>query len=195
MRYRWMFPEGGTRETVLPTHSGSSSRTANEGARCDHRTEQPTPGRNTPGSPSGRTDGPGQGVVLRSAGGTPVGVPARGPRPEDVGLQVPAGRFGRGRPPRRRRCARPERRDRSGRAARGAPARRGGVRTHPYRFEVQRRHVFEPAVDGPVPERWSSAEEDDGVGEPIRFECFWVPLSAAHVWRSGQGALIGRLFD
>ena len=29
--------------------------------------------------------------------------------------------------------------------------------------------------------------------EPIRFECFWIPLAAGHVLQSGQGALLGRL--
>ena len=64
----------------------------------------------------------------------------------------------------------------------------------PYRFEFQRRHVFQLAVEGPVPERWTSVEEHDGEGEPTRFECFWISLAAGHVLQSGQGALLGRLF-
>ncbi|MFI0218258.1 hypothetical protein [Streptomyces lydicus] len=31
--------------------------------------------------------------------------------------------------------------------------------------------------------------------EPTHFECFWVPLEAAHILQSGQGALLGRLYD
>jgi hypothetical protein len=37
-------------------------------------------------------------------------------------------------------------------------------------------------------------EDHDGEQEPTRFECFWIPLSAAHVLQSGQDALLGRLF-
>ncbi|MEU8708651.1 NUDIX domain-containing protein [Streptomyces sp. NPDC048565] len=65
----------------------------------------------------------------------------------------------------------------------------------PYRFELQRRHVFHLELTEPTPERWDSQEDHDGVGEPTRFECFWIPLEAAHVLQSGQGALLGRLFD
>lgn len=73
-----------------------------------------------------------------------------------------------------------------------------GVTTYdlmPYRDELQRRHVFHLAVDGPVPERWACAEEHDGHGPPTRLECFWVPLRHGHVLQAGQGALLGRLFD
>ncbi|WP_217231401.1 NUDIX hydrolase [Streptomyces anulatus] len=65
----------------------------------------------------------------------------------------------------------------------------------PYRFELQRRHVFHLELTEPTPERWASQEDHDGVGEPTRFECFWIPLEAAHVLQSGQGALLGRLYD
>ncbi|MEU3553328.1 hypothetical protein [Streptomyces fragilis] len=37
-------------------------------------------------------------------------------------------------------------------------------------------------------------EDHDGEQEPTRFECFWIPLEAAHIPQSGQGALLGRLF-
>ncbi|MBS2963513.1 NUDIX domain-containing protein [Actinocrinis puniceicyclus] len=65
----------------------------------------------------------------------------------------------------------------------------------PYRFEIQHRHVFhlEPAEE--TPERWASREEHDGQQEPTHFECFWIPLEAAHILQSGQGALLGRLYD
>ncbi|MFD4258694.1 NUDIX domain-containing protein [Streptomyces sp. NPDC058534] len=65
----------------------------------------------------------------------------------------------------------------------------------PYRFEVQRRHVFQLELTEPTPERWDSQEDHDGEQEPTRFECFWIPLEAAHVLQSGQGALLGRLYD
>ncbi|MGI5521844.1 NUDIX hydrolase [Micromonospora sp. CA-259024] len=65
----------------------------------------------------------------------------------------------------------------------------------PLRFEIQRRHVFELALHESTPERWASQENHDGEQEPTQFECFWIPLRAAHILQSGQGALVGRLFD
>ncbi len=66
----------------------------------------------------------------------------------------------------------------------------------PERFEIQHRHVYLMGIDGPVPERWSSSENDPEGGGPVeRFECFWIPLADAHVLQSGQGALLGRLWD
>lgn len=65
----------------------------------------------------------------------------------------------------------------------------------PYRFEIQRRHVFQLELLGEAPERWASQEDHDGHGQPTRFECFWIPLEAAHVLQSGQGALLGNLYE
>ncbi|RAY15005.1 NUDIX hydrolase [Actinomadura craniellae] len=65
----------------------------------------------------------------------------------------------------------------------------------PYRYEIQRRHVFHLEPTEPTPERWASQELHDGEQEPTNFECFWVPLEAAHILQSGQGALLGRLYD
>ena len=65
----------------------------------------------------------------------------------------------------------------------------------PHRAELQRRHVFQLALRGPAPERWLSNEAHDGAQPPTRFECFWIPLAAGHVLQSGQGALLGRLYD
>lgn len=65
----------------------------------------------------------------------------------------------------------------------------------PYRFEIQRRHVFHLELAGPSPQRWTSQENHDGEQEPTYFECFWIPLEAAHILQSGQGALLGRLYD
>lgn len=65
----------------------------------------------------------------------------------------------------------------------------------PYRFEIQQRHVFHLELTEPTPERWMSQEDHDGEQAPTRFECFWIPLEAAHILQSGQGALLGRLYD
>ncbi|MET7712311.1 NUDIX domain-containing protein [Streptomyces sp. NPDC005407] len=65
----------------------------------------------------------------------------------------------------------------------------------PYRFEIQHRHVFHLELTEPTPERWMSQEDHDGEQEPTHFECFWIPLEAAHILQSGQGALLGRLSD
>lgn len=65
----------------------------------------------------------------------------------------------------------------------------------PYRFEIHHRHVFQLELDEPTPARWASQELHDGEQEPTNFECFWIPLEAAHVLQAGQGALIGALYD
>ena len=65
----------------------------------------------------------------------------------------------------------------------------------PYRFEIQTRHVFHLELAEDTPERWQSQEDHDGEQQPTHFECFWMPLEAAHILQSGQGALLGRLYD
>ncbi|MEV7986850.1 NUDIX domain-containing protein [Micromonospora sp. NPDC085948] len=65
----------------------------------------------------------------------------------------------------------------------------------PLRFEIQRRHIFLMELLEPTPLRWSSQEDHDGTQPPTPFECFWVPLTAGHILQSGQGALLGRIFD
>ncbi|MFC4012672.1 NUDIX domain-containing protein [Nonomuraea purpurea] len=114
---------------------------------------------------------------------------------EEVGIQVPAGTVKAGEEPGA--AALREAREETGLSA-FRIVRELGVAEYdisPYRFEVQRRHFFQLAVDQETPERWASSEDQDGVGEPIRFECFWIPLEHAHVLQSGQGALVARLFD
>jgi 8-oxo-dGTP pyrophosphatase MutT (NUDIX family) len=65
----------------------------------------------------------------------------------------------------------------------------------PYRYEIQHRHVFHLDLLEETPERWASQEDHDGQGGPTHFECFWIPLEAAHILQSGQGALLGRLHE
>ncbi len=65
-----------------------------------------------------------------------------------------------------------------------------------YSDAVHARHYFHLAIDADeLPERWEAFEDSDGVGEPIRFELYWVPLGNAHVIGAGQGALLGRVAD
>ncbi|MEV4753659.1 NUDIX domain-containing protein [Micromonospora sp. NPDC049559] len=114
---------------------------------------------------------------------------------EEVGIQVPAGSVRVGETPED--AALREAREETGLKHFKLVRKLGEVEydISPHRFEIQRRHVFHLEPTEPTPERWPSQEDHDGEQEPTRFECFWVPLEAAHILQSGQGALLGRLFD
>ncbi|MFG3437787.1 NUDIX domain-containing protein [Nonomuraea sp. NPDC047897] len=114
---------------------------------------------------------------------------------EEVGIQVPAGTVQAGEDPA---CAAVrEAREETGLSALTV-IRKLGVADYditPYRPEVQRRHFFRLELHQATPERWTSQENHHGNAEPIRFECFWIPLAHGHVLQSGQGALLARLLD
>ncbi|WP_326681652.1 NUDIX hydrolase [Streptomyces sp. NBC_01237] len=112
---------------------------------------------------------------------------------EEVGIQVPAGSIRLAERPEA--AALREAREETGLSDFKIVRKLGETRydISPYRAEIQRRHVFHLELTEPTPERWASQEGHEGVGEPTRFECFWIPLEAAHVLQSGQGALLGRL--
>lgn len=114
---------------------------------------------------------------------------------EEVGIQVPAGSIREGETPEA--AALREAREETGLKDFKIVRKLGETEydISPYRFEIQRRHVFHLEVTEPTPDRWSSQEDHDGEQEPTHFECFWVPLEAAHILQSGQGALLGRLYD
>ncbi|MBG0818389.1 NUDIX domain-containing protein [Planomonospora sp. ID82291] len=114
---------------------------------------------------------------------------------EEVGIQVPAGSIRAGETPEA--AALREAGEETG-LKDFTIVRKLGEATYdmsPYRFEIQRRHVFRLEVTEPTAERWASQEDHDGEQEPTHFECFWIPLEAAHILQSGQGALLGRLYD
>lgn len=114
---------------------------------------------------------------------------------EEVGIQVPAGTIRSDETPEQ--AALREAREETGLDG-FTIVRKLGVTEYditPYRCEIQRRHVFQLALDGEAPERWTSQETHDGAHSPTRLECFWIALRQAHVLQSGQGALIGRLYD
>ncbi|MFI1182515.1 NUDIX domain-containing protein [Streptomyces sp. NPDC020799] len=114
---------------------------------------------------------------------------------EEVGIQVPAGSIREGEMPEV--AALREAREETGLKDFKIVRKLGETEydISPYRFELQRRHVFHLELTEPTPDRWMSQEDHDGEQGPTRFECFWIPLEAAHILQSGQGALLGRLYD
>lgn len=114
---------------------------------------------------------------------------------EEVGIQVPAGTIHPDEPPID--AAIREAQEETGIKDLKVVRKLGVVKydVSPYRFEVHKRHIFLMEAVGETSDRWFSQEDHDGAEEPTRFECFWIPLEAAHVLQSGQGALIGTLFE
>ncbi|MEV0586511.1 NUDIX domain-containing protein [Nonomuraea sp. NPDC050310] len=111
---------------------------------------------------------------------------------EEAGVQVPAGGIEAGETPEE--GALREAREETG-PTELSIVRKLGVTDYdvtPYRWEIQRLHVFHLALHQETPERWAS--EERGGGAAIRLECFWIPLEQGHVLAGGQGALLSRLF-
>ena len=112
---------------------------------------------------------------------------------EEVGIQVPAGTVRAGESPSD--AALREAREETGLAGFTLVGKVGEAvfDARPYATEVHHRHFFHLEPTGDVPQRWLSTENHDGIGEPTRFECFWIPLAHAHVLQSAQSQLIGRV--
>ena len=114
---------------------------------------------------------------------------------EQVGIQVPAGTIRPGESPEA--AALREAHEETSLTGIAIVRKLGETRydISPTRFEIQHRHVFLMALKHEPPDRWMSSEDHDGIAPPTTFECFWIPLANAHVLQSGQGALVGTLFD
>jgi 8-oxo-dGTP pyrophosphatase MutT (NUDIX family) len=112
---------------------------------------------------------------------------------EEVGIQVPAGSIRPGETPEA--AALREAREETGLKDFTIVSKLGETEydISPYRFEIQRRHVFHLELSEPTPARWASQEDHDGEQSPTHFECFWIPLESAHILQTGQGALLGLL--
>lgn len=64
----------------------------------------------------------------------------------------------------------------------------------PMRDEIARRTFFQLELNEKAPERWTSGEMDPSTAGPVEeWECWWMPLTQAHVLASGLGALVGRI--
>jgi 8-oxo-dGTP pyrophosphatase MutT (NUDIX family) len=63
----------------------------------------------------------------------------------------------------------------------------------PTRHEIHRRHFFQLAVAGDVPELWDHDETDGGGGAPRPFRFFWIPVEQGHALTAGFGALLSRV--
>ncbi|GAA1096011.1 NUDIX hydrolase [Nocardiopsis metallicus] len=114
---------------------------------------------------------------------------------EEVGIQVPAGSIRDGETPEA--AALREAREETGLKDFKIVRKLGETEydISPYRFELQNRHVFHLELAEPTRQRWASREDHDGEQDPTHLECFWIPLEGAHILQSGQGALLGRLYD
>lgn len=65
----------------------------------------------------------------------------------------------------------------------------------PYRNEIHERHFYVATPTEELPERFNSEELHDGVGEPTRFECFWIPLTRGHIIQGGQSEFIWKVSE
>lgn len=60
----------------------------------------------------------------------------------------------------------------------------------PQSLTIHQRHFFLAEPTAPLPERWLSQENHDGLYPPTHFECFWIPLERGHILESGMGQML-----
>ncbi|WP_323741145.1 NUDIX hydrolase [Microbacterium sp. VKM Ac-2870] len=64
----------------------------------------------------------------------------------------------------------------------------------PMRDEIARRTFFQLELVEKAPERWTSGEMNPSTAGPVEeWECWWMPVTQAHVLAAGLGALSGRI--
>lgn len=66
----------------------------------------------------------------------------------------------------------------------------------PTRQQLATRHFFAMRAAQPpaIGERWIAGDDDpNGGGEPLRWECWWLPLEHSQVLVAGLGARLGSL--
>lgn len=113
-----------------------------------------------------------------------------------TGVQVPAGTIESGESPERGAVRELfEETGRRGHLVRPVGVQRYDVR--PMRDEIAVRHYFQLSMPGAdVTERWSAAESDPAAGGPsVTWDCWWLPVTRAHVLAAGLGALVGAMLD
>ena len=64
----------------------------------------------------------------------------------------------------------------------------------PTRDEIARRTFFQLELNEKAPERWTAGEMSPSTAGSVEsWECWWMPLTQAHVLAAGLGALIGEI--
>lgn len=65
----------------------------------------------------------------------------------------------------------------------------------PQSLAIHQRHFFLAEPTAPLPERWLSQENHDGLRPATNFECFWIPFKRGHLLESGMGQMLHTLVE
>lgn len=63
----------------------------------------------------------------------------------------------------------------------------------PEKPEIHERYFFLAEPTQEIPDRWKSQEDHDGLQEPTRLECFWIPIEHGHILQAGQGSMLSKI--